>query len=141
MLHGPGAFSRSAPAAKSAEPTLVLSRVVGQAAVRQAEACWRPPTTSHPLLCCAGSWDRLLRFQQQVGYMAQGEQRALDKGGKVSALKEPNPQLVVSAAGTVGFQHCLEALLVSKLAHAAPCLPWASNPQRVMNVSPPYVSA
>eukprot|EP00891_Asterochloris_glomerata_P009456 jgi/Astpho2/9456/Aster-01714 len=43
-----------------------------------------------------GWWDRLLNFQQQVGYMAQGEQRALDKGGKVSALKEPNPQLVAA---------------------------------------------
>lgn len=55
--------------------------------------------------------------------MAQGEQRALDKGGKVSALKEPNPQLVVSAVGAIGYQHHLNALQISKLAHAAPCLP------------------
>ena len=86
------------------------SRVVGQAAVCQAEACQQPPTTPHPLLCATGWWDRLLRFQQEVGYMAQGEQRALDKGGKVSALKEPNPQLVVSAAGTGGSHHHLDAL-------------------------------
>ena len=106
-------FQEVCTCCKSAETTQVLSRVAGQAAVLQTEACPWPPIASYPLLCRAGWWDRLLHFQQQVGYMAQGEQRALDKGGKVSALKEPNPQLVVSAAAKPQgdhYSHCLQAL-------------------------------
>lgn len=34
-------------------------------------------------------------FKQQVGLMAQGQQRALDPSGHVSALKQPSPHLQV----------------------------------------------
>lgn len=43
-----------------------------------------------------GWWDRVTGFKQQVGYMAQGEQRALDKTGRVFPLKEPNQHVLVS---------------------------------------------
>lgn len=43
-----------------------------------------------------GWWDRMLRFRQHVGLMAQGQQRALDSAGRVMALKTPSPDLVVS---------------------------------------------
>ena len=42
-----------------------------------------------------GLWDRLIGFKQQVGLMAQGQQRGLDPTGKVFAFREPSQQLLV----------------------------------------------
>ncbi|CAK0786790.1 hypothetical protein CVIRNUC_010004 [Coccomyxa viridis] len=41
-----------------------------------------------------GLWDRLIGFKQQVGLMAQGQQRGLDPTGKVFAFREPSQQLL-----------------------------------------------
>lgn len=45
----------------------------------------------------AGWWDLLTGFRQQVGLMAQGQQRHLDPSGRVQALQKPSPDLLVGA--------------------------------------------
>ena len=42
-----------------------------------------------------GWWDRLIGFKQRIGYMAQGEQRVLDKAGRVYPYKDPSQHIMV----------------------------------------------
>lgn len=42
-----------------------------------------------------GWWDRLIGFKQRIGYMAQGEQRVLDKAGRVYPYKDPSQHILV----------------------------------------------
>ena len=63
--------------------------------------CDGPPSCFCKVRACdwreltAGLWDRLIGFKQQVGLMAQGQQRGLDLTGKVFAFREPSQQLLV----------------------------------------------
>ena len=43
-----------------------------------------------------GWWDRLIGFKQRIGYMAQGEQRVLDKAGRVYPYKDPSQHILVT---------------------------------------------
>lgn len=43
-----------------------------------------------------GWWDRLIGFKQRIGYMAQGEQRVLDKAGRVYPYKDPSQHILVN---------------------------------------------
>jgi len=42
-----------------------------------------------------GRWDRLVGFKQNIGFMAQGEQRVLDKAGRVYPFKDPSQHVLV----------------------------------------------
>ncbi len=42
-----------------------------------------------------GWWDRLVGFKQNIGFMAQGEQRVLDKAGRVYPFKDPSQHVLV----------------------------------------------
>ncbi len=47
------------------------------------------------LYLISGWWDRVVGFKQNIGYMAQGEQRVLDKAGRVYPFKDPSQHVLV----------------------------------------------
>ena len=55
-----------------------------------------------------GWWDRLIGFKQRIGYMAQGEQRVLDKAGRVYPYKDPSQHILVTR-----LLHHLQSLTVA----------------------------
>ncbi|KAA6428121.1 MAG: hypothetical protein FRX49_02782 [Trebouxia sp. A1-2] len=46
-----------------------------------------------------GWWDRLVGFKQNIGFMAQGEQRVLDKAGRVYPFKDPSQHVLDALSG------------------------------------------
>jgi formaldehyde-activating enzyme involved in methanogenesis len=85
-----------------AKPNITLTMEHVPAHCRRARTVLLGPLTPSDLDAAAfvnhpqDWWDRLLGFKQHVGYMAQGEQRALDSSGRVSAVKAPSEHILVS---------------------------------------------
>ena len=50
----------------------------------------------------------MIGFKQRVGYMAQGEQRVLDKAGRVYPYKDPSQHILVTL-----LLHLLQSLTVA----------------------------
>ena len=49
----------------------------------------------------------MIGFKQRIGYMAQGEQRVLDKAGRVYPYKDPSQHILVNLPATITLS-CLQ---------------------------------